>query len=196
MRWDVQWDMRWKVRWDVRRSMRWTVQEGALAAAVGLDVEWCAPWWGKGDAIQTIQLYAPQLGSLVYSVGKVGDGMFVEIFDGTCDGAFDGTCDGTCDRMFDGTCDGTFDGTFDGRFNGKFDGTVHRTFDVTFDLSLQLALQLRRTRIGDLWPSPTPSTSVNMSTHISRRECCPLPDAYRGKARLGFGPLRPADTHR
>lgn len=39
--------------------------------AIGLDCEWCAPWWAKsfGDAIQTIQLYNPAVGSLVYSTG-------------------------------------------------------------------------------------------------------------------------------
>jgi hypothetical protein len=48
-------------------------EEGeGLCVSVGLDCEWCAPWWqkgGMGDAIQTIQLYAPPLGALVYSTG-------------------------------------------------------------------------------------------------------------------------------
>jgi len=40
----------------------------------GLDCEWCPPWWqknGTGERVDTIQLYAPWAGAMVFSTGDL-----------------------------------------------------------------------------------------------------------------------------
>ena len=49
--------------------------DGALKTYVGLDCEWAPPWWrdesGEAERVNTIQLYSPYAGALVFSTGSL-----------------------------------------------------------------------------------------------------------------------------